>query len=184
MARSIWHRSLMSMLALCGVLLVVSLQVHGGFSPPRASAATTSAPTTVPECGNADVTATYRARDAATGHRFGVIRLTNTGDRACVVQGYGGLSYVGGGNGTQVGAAADRDPGKAPRVVLQPGDRVRSMISETVAQNYPRATCRPTKVDGFRVYVPDSMKSQFVKHATTGCRNDAVHLISHKPFRS
>ena len=34
------------------------------------------------------------------------------------VQGYGGLSYVGGGDGTQVGAAADREPATARRVVL------------------------------------------------------------------
>ncbi|GAA1927830.1 DUF4232 domain-containing protein [Nocardioides hwasunensis] len=182
MARSLWHRSLWSMLALCGFALAASLHLNGA---PPAQAAAVSAPSSssaVPECRSADLRADYRARDAATGHRFGVIRLRNVSDRTCVVQGYGGLSYVGGGDGTQVGAAADRDPGQARRVVLQPGERARSEISETVAQNYPRARCRPTPVDGFRVYVPDSTRSQFVARPTTGCRNDAVHLLSHKPF--
>ena len=175
-----WHRTLLSMLAVVGLVLVATFHVQGGVHPPRAGAATTSSPPVVQGCRNADLHADYRARDAGAGHRFGVIRLRNTSDRACVVQGYGGLSYVGGGDGTQVGAAADRDPGRAARVVLEPGDRAVSAVSETVAQNYPRARCRPTRVEGFRVYAPDSTASQFVAHPTTGCRRDVVHLLSHR----
>ncbi|RYB93472.1 DUF4232 domain-containing protein [Nocardioides oleivorans] len=187
MARSLWHRSLWSMLALCGVLLATSLHLHGsqpaGASPPT-RVATTSAAAATPECTDADLSADYRARGAGAGHRFGVLRLRNTSDSTCWVRGFGGLSYVGGGDGTQVGAAADRDGAAGARVVLQPGERTTSAVDETVAVNYPRGRCRPTPVDGFRVYVPDSTESQFVKHRTTGCRNDAIHLISHRAFRS
>lgn len=136
------------------------------------------------ECGNSDVTASYRARDAGAGHRYGVIRLTNVTDTTCSVRGYGGLSYVGHGNGTQVGAAADRDAGRGRTVVLDPGDRVVSRVDETVAATYPRRTCRPTQVDGFRVYVPDSQVSQYVAHRTTGCANSTVHTLGHQPFRA
>ncbi|MCF6379078.1 DUF4232 domain-containing protein [Nocardioides KLBMP 9356] len=195
MVRSVWHRSLFLMLGACALAVVATLHLHPGApqaqagapAGPSSSAATGASTravaTAVPECGDADLTASYRARDAAAGHRYGVIRLTDTGDRTCVLQGYGGLSYVGGGNGAQVGAPADRDPGTAPRVVLHPGDRARSLVSEAVAQDYPRATCRPAPVDGFRVYLPDSTRSQLVAHATTGCRNSSVHLLSHEPFR-
>ncbi|SEC38894.1 Protein of unknown function [Nocardioides exalbidus] len=189
MARSVWHRSLWSMLALCGVLLATSLHLHGaqpaGASPPTRSAATsvTGATAAVPECTNADLKASYRARDAGVGHRYGALRLRNTSDSTCWVRGFGGLSYVGGGDGTQVGAAADRDGAAGARVVLEPGDRATSQVDEVVAVNYPRSRCRPTPVDGFRVYVPDSTQSQFVRHRTTGCGNDAVHLISHRAFR-
>jgi hypothetical protein len=175
-----WHRSFWSLVAICGVLLVATFHEHGVETTPASGASrTTSA---VAECADADVRADYRARDAAAGHRFGVIRLRNTSDRPCVVQGYGGLSYVGGGDGTQVGAAADREPRPTPRVVLRPGERAVSLVSESVAANYPRARCRPAPVDGFRVIVPDATRSQFVAHRTTGCRNPAVHLLSHRPF--
>jgi hypothetical protein len=181
MARSLWHRTLWSMLAFCAVVLVATLHVHGG-QPASASASGSRTATATPECRYADLRADYRARDAAAGHRYGVVRLRNTSDRACVVQGYGGLSYVGG-DGTQVGAAADRDGGATPRVVLEPGERATSLVTETVAASYPRARWRPTHVDGFRVYAPDATRSQLVAHPTTGCRSPEVHLLSHRAFR-
>jgi hypothetical protein len=138
---------------------------------------------TISECTNADLTASYHGGDAAMSHVYGRIVLTNTGDRACVTGGYGGLSYVGGGNGTQVGAAADREPAKVRHYVLQPGERVHSRVVETSFAPYPKAKCRPEHVDGFRVYVPDATASQFIEHPTTGCANVKIHLISHRPFR-
>ncbi|WP_139977728.1 DUF4232 domain-containing protein [Nocardioides litoris] len=136
-----------------------------------------------PECRDRDLTASYHARGDAAGHRYGVIKLTNTsGDRVCSVRGYGGLSYVGDGNGTQVGAAATRTPGRVRTVVLDPGQSVVSRVDEVVAQNYPRSTCRPEHVDGFRVYAPDATRSQYVAHPTTGCSKPAVHLLAHGPF--
>lgn len=136
-----------------------------------------------PECGNGDLVASYRATDAGVGHRYGVLKLSNVSGHTCVVQGYGGLSYVGHGNGTQVGAAADRDRGRATRVVLRPGEHARSLVDEVVAQNYPRRRCHPTRVDGFRVYAPDSRTSQFVKHPTIGCAHSRVHLVTHRAYR-
>ncbi len=134
-------------------------------------------------CTNAELAASYHAGDAAMSHRYGRIVLTNTSDHACSTGGYGGLSYVGGGDGTQVGAPADREPGKARSIVVQPGQKVVSRVSETVAGVYPKRECRPKHVDGFRVYIPNETRSQYIKHPTTGCRNDAVHLLSHKAFR-
>ncbi|KQP63339.1 DUF4232 domain-containing protein [Nocardioides sp. Leaf285] len=134
-------------------------------------------------CGNADLTASYRGGEGAAGHTYGRIRLTNTSDRSCRVGGFGGLSYVGGGDGTQVGAAADRTGEAAPAVTLRPGQRVVSRVDELDAANFPRKECRPTAVDGFRVYMPDATRSQFVEHTTTGCRDDEVHLLSHRSFR-
>ena len=109
--------------------------------------------------------------------------LRNTSDRACTVRGYGGLSYVGGGDGTQVGAAADRTPSRVRPIVVRPGERVVSPIAETAAAPYPRHRCRPRHVDGFRVYLPDETRSQFVPHPTTGCRDKRVHLLEHHAYR-
>ena len=137
----------------------------------------------VPECTNAELTASYHAGGAATSHRFGRIVLRNGSDHACSIRGYGGLSYVGDGDGTQIGAPADRDPSRVRTVVVRPGQKVVSAVSAAVAGVYPRHRCRPAHVDGFRVYLPDETASQYVAHPTTGCRNPQVHLLSHRAYR-
>ena len=109
--------------------------------------------------------------------------LRNVSDHACRTGGYGGLSYVGGGDGTQVGAPADRVPGTARSIVVRPGDKVVSEVSESDTTVYPRRRCRRAQVDGFRVYLPNETASQFIAHRTTGCRNERVHLLSHQAYR-
>ena len=145
--------------------------------------ASTAQAAAVPECTNAELHASYHRTDAGMSHRYGRIVLKNVSDQACRTGGYGGLSYVGGGDGTQIGAAADRVPGRVRTIVVRPGQRVVSAVSETVASVYPRRECRPAHVDGFRVYIPNETRSQYVEHPTTGCRNDRVHLLSHKAYR-
>jgi hypothetical protein len=147
------------------------------------SSAVAPAQAATPACTNANLRASFHHTDSGAGHRFGRLVLTNVANHACHTGGYGGLSYVGDGNGTQIGAAADRTPGTVRTIVLQPGQRVISEVDEVNASNFSASTCHPAAVDGFRVYVPNATKSQFVVHPTTGCRNAAVHLISHKPYR-
>jgi hypothetical protein len=154
----------------------LSLAIGGLLTPTAATAAT-------PACTNSDLTASYHRHDAGLGHTFGWIVLRNTSGHACHTGGYGGISYVGDGNGTQIGAPAVRLPGKVATYVLQPGQRLRSPIDEVTAQNFSPKTCRPRHVDGFRIYVPNATLSQFVKHPTTGCRNHHVKLIHQKPYR-
>ena len=134
-------------------------------------------------CTNAELVASYRYTDAGMSHRYGRIVLKNVSDHACRTGGYGGLSYVGGGNGTQIGAPADRVPSRVRALVVRPGHRVTSAVSETVATVYPRRECRRAHVDGFRVYIPNETRSQYVKHPTIGCRNTRVHLLTHKAYR-
>jgi hypothetical protein len=157
-----------------GVLAAPALAVGSPTGPARAR---------VPACTNADLAVTYRHTDDSTGHRFGLLRITNVSGHRCRTGGYGGVSYVGHGDGTQIGAAADRDPGTVRSYVLRPGHRLVSPLSETVAGNYPKRRCRPAHVKGFRVYVPNATRAQFVAHPTTGCRNRAIHLMSHQPYR-
>jgi len=137
-----------------------------------------------PPCTNADLTASYHLGGGAMGTRYGRIVLRNTSDHACHTGGYGGLSYVGDGDGTQIGAPARRlDASDVATYVLRPGQRLRSPIGETEAANYPPRRCHPAHVDGFRIYVPNATASQYVVHPTTGCRNPKVHLLSQKPYR-
>ena len=157
-----------------------------GGSPVRTeSSASSSDPAPAdrktPKCTNTDLKAGYRATDAGAGSRFGEITLTNVSGHACALGGFGGLSYVGGGDGAQVGAPAARE-GKWRTVIMKPGQVAVSEVSESTAENYPAPACKPTEVDGFRVYVPDSYDSQFVRHETTGCADKNVSLLSHHAF--
>ena len=124
----------------------------------------------------------YRASDNGAGHRFGWVVITNRSSHRCSTGGFGGVSYVGHGDGTQIGAPADRVGGWSS-YVLMPGQRLRSPLDEVRAQNFPASRCRPTHVDGLRVYVPNATRSQYVVHPTTGCANAAVHLMSHRSYR-
>lgn len=160
-------------------LVLVAVLTGSGLVGGAASARTSE---TRP-CRNADLSATYRTSGAGLGHHYGRIVLTNISDTACRTGGYGGLSYVGHGDGTQIGAAADREPSPVRSIVLQPGERVRGDLSETTALNYPKKRCHPVPVDGFRVYVPNATKSKYIPHPTTGCASSGVHLLSHRAYR-
>ncbi|GAA4693775.1 DUF4232 domain-containing protein [Nocardioides nanhaiensis] len=146
-------------------------------------AAQAAAPGPVPQCSSAQLGYHYRAGGAATSHRYGRLVAENTGTTACRTGGYGGVSYVGGGDGTQVGAAATRAPGRVRTAVLQPGQRAVQAVDLTVAQAYPAQVCGPASVDGFRVYPPNSRTSVFVPHRTVGCANPEVQLIEVEPYR-
>ena len=156
------------------VLAILALATAGFLVATPAQAA-------VARCSNADLKATYRPLDNAAGHRYGLVVLTNRSTHACSTGGFGGISYVGHGDGTQIGAAADRVGGWSTYVV-RPGQRVHSLLDRVSAQNYPASRCRPVHVDGLRVYVPNATRSQFVPLPTTGCANAAVHLLSHHSY--
>jgi len=135
-----------------------------------------------PTCTNADLKASYKYSDSGASHHYGWLVLKNVSGHSCKTGGFGGLSYVGKGNGTQIGAAADRT-GKSYALVVKKGQRIRSLIDERDAGIYDKKKCKPTHVDGFRVYVPNATKSQYVVHPTTGCANAKVHLLSHRSYR-
>jgi hypothetical protein len=160
------------------VLAVTAALAGGLLAPmPLASAAT-------PSCSNADLTASYHDGSGAAGTIYGRIVLRNTSGHTCRTGGYGGVSLVGDGDGTQIGAPARRtDPAGVRTFVLRPGQRVSSRIGVTEALNYPRKRCHPAHVDGFRVYVPNATASQFVAHPTTGCRSHRVKLLQQQPYR-
>lgn len=151
----------------------------GALMLPGAGAGATGA---MPQCKSSDLAGSYRGGDAAMSHTYGRIVLKNVSDSTCLIHGYGGLSYVGHGDGTQIGAAADRTGGTVPTIALEPGKRVISRVVETSYAPYPKRKCHPTPVDGFRVYVPNSTTALYIPHPTTGCRNHAVHLLSHKAY--
>lgn len=115
----------------------------------------------------------------AAGHVGVTLILTNRGAEQCVLQGWPGVSFVGHGNGTQLGAPAvflRNTP--HPVVALPPGGMAKAMLIIANAANYPDADCLPQMADGFRVYPPGSTASLFVKDTSfTACTKSSATLL-------
>ncbi|GAA0964347.1 DUF4232 domain-containing protein [Frigoribacterium faeni] len=107
------------------------------------------------------------------------IVLTNTGATSCTLQGWPGVSFVGGGDGTQIGASAKQDAASPHETVtLAPGGAARASLRVTQALNYSNAECAPRDADGFRVYPPGETESLFVESAQVACSSESVELLT------
>lgn len=134
-------------------------------SPPAA----TGVPTSSADCKAADLRLTLGHGDAGAGSVYRPLVFTNKSSRTCLIQGFPGVSYVTGDNGTQVGDAATRVPPKGPVIHLAPGQSVSADVQFAQAGNFDQAACKPTPVRGLRVYPPHDTASMFVPMSTTGC---------------
>jgi len=115
------------------------------------------------------LTVSLGSGDAAAGTSYVQLLFTNKGNRPCVIQGFPGVSYVTGDNGTQVGAPAERDGTKAGSVTLAAGAVASATLARVQVLNYDESVCRPTPVRGLRVYPPGDTVSLFVPTNGTGC---------------
>jgi len=108
------------------------------------------------------------------------IVLTNTGSTPCTLQGWPGVSFVGGGDGTQLGAAADRDIVSLPHdtVVLRAGGEADVLVVVGSAADWSEVQCSPQDADGFRVYPPGETHALFVEGDFTACTDAAVPLLT------
>lgn len=132
-------------------------------------------------CEASNLTGTIKAAGGGTAGGTDVtLVLTNTSSSPCTLQGWPGVSFVGHGNGTQIGAAARQDRTAGHPTVTIPAHQTGFVpLHYSVAANYPTATCKPVAADGFRVYPPASKTSLFVKAAgLTACSNASLDLLT------
>lgn len=152
---------------------------------PTASATTTpSKPATPPaiaRCTVDELTLSLGKSNGAAGSQIVPILFKNKGSVTCELHGFPGVSLVGNGNGTQLGAPADQDSATAIKAnTLKPGDTVQASLKIEQAANY--GNCTVVAADGLRVYPPHSYQAVFVKASgLSGCSNADVHLMSVKP---
>lgn len=161
---------------------ILTMMCAGGLATATLVVAPASAQAAVPHCTNSDLAASLVNLQGTAGSRIGDLRLTNISRGHCWTRGYPGVSYVGFGNGTQIGRAATWDAGVIRTITLAPRQHADAPIRMVNVQNYPGSTCRPTPVDGLRVYVPGSRLAKFVAFHTTGCRSANVTTILVKPL--
>lgn len=122
-------------------------------------------------CKVADLAVTVEYVDAAAGTVHQALRFTNSGNRTCEVQGFPGVSYVGGEDGHQIGKPAGRSGSKGPAITLAPGAQAWAPLAAPRPENYDDATCQPRQARGFRVYPPQEYDSVFVPLTMTACSN-------------
>lgn len=110
------------------------------------------------------------------------IILRNTGAQSCTLQGWPGVSFVGGGNGTQIGNAATLDRSTPHQTLtLRPSGEVQAVVTVRDAGNWDSATCHPRVTDGFRVIPPGSRQALFVPASGAlfeSCAAPAVHQLT------
>lgn len=149
---------------------------------PRPTATATATATPIEgQCDTGDLSGTIgRGGGGAAGSVEVTLVLTNNGSTECSLQGWPGVSFVGDGNGTQLGQAAEFDRSTPhPTVVLQPGGTAQAPLKIVQALNYDQSECQPKPADGFRVYPPGSTESLFVKDADfTACTSDSISLLT------
>ncbi len=108
--------------------------------------------------------------------------FTNHSGSSCALYGYPGVSFVGDGNGTQLGAAARRSSdGKERTVDLGAGETTTALLQIANAGNFDAKSCAPTTSDGFRVYPPASKTSAYVSYKTQACQRSGARQLSVSP---
>ncbi len=145
-----------------------------GTAPPPSAAA-------APRCSSAALSVSLgTGGGVAAGTSYVDLVLTSTAGRSCTLEGWPGVSLVGDGNGTQLGAAAGRDPSSPPATVtLAPGGSAHARLGIANALNYPPATCDPVTADGLRVYPPGETHALFLPTTQfTACRMAGAPLLN------
>ncbi|HEX6345343.1 DUF4232 domain-containing protein [Umezawaea sp.] len=95
--------------------------------------------------------------------------LTNKGTRSCTLDGFPGVSFVTGNDGTQVGEPARRNAAAPQLVTLAPGAAVATFLLITNPGAFDEAECGPVDVRGLRIYPPGETAALFLEGATRTC---------------
>ncbi|UEJ81517.1 DUF4232 domain-containing protein [Brachybacterium halotolerans subsp. kimchii] len=134
---------------------------------------------TVSDCTASNLDISVSQGDPAAGSVMYTISFTNTGDDPCRIGGYPGVSAVGGGNGTQLGKAAQRGQAGKAAVLIPNGHAEASLKAVDVGDGGGPLgdECKATDADGWRIYAPGSKKAAYVEQdGLHGCAGDVDWL--------
>lgn len=157
-------------------------------SAPSASPSEDTAASEPARCLAGDLTGTAETDEGGgAAGSFGLrLVLVNGGADPCSLQGWPGVSFVGGGDGSQLGAAATQNrTGQYPSetIVIEPGSSTYAPLMVTQALNYSNADCQPRDADGFRVYPPGDEESLFIETSDLVACSTDVELLDVGPMQ-
>lgn len=141
----------------------------GGATTPAAAPAS-QAPSGLHTCLASDLKGSVGSTEGAAGTFYTDVVLTNISSSACSLYGYPGVSFVTAPGGSEVGAAADRNPISPAQVIkVAPGSQVNFLMGLTDVGVYPASECQPTSVSWLRVYPPGDYGSLYVQYSAQTC---------------
>ncbi len=114
------------------------------------------------------------------GSEYYQVLFTNTGGSTCELRGAPGVSVVGGGDGSQIGPAADRAQDGVKTLQIAVGATV---VADLKVVNIgdsggPLQGCTVRHGDGYRVYAPHSTRAVFVQDAkAVACTNTGFMTV-------
>jgi hypothetical protein len=139
-------------------------------------------------CQPSSLQVTVNASQAggAAGSTYYPVDFANTSSSPCGLYGYPGMSFVtaGDGGGSQIGAAAQENPGfgKVP-VRLAAGGMAHAWLQVAQAANFPAGTCQPVTAHWLRVFAPGLTQALYVNHAFDACSSSSTPLLTVMPVR-
>lgn len=155
--------------------------------PPETGENARSAQDTIPAaadstCATKQLDISLANEQGAAGSRLADITFTNISGTPCTLLGFPGVSAVTNNDGTQLGAAAERESDQeTTTITLAPGHSARAGLKMTNVGVLDPASCQPQAADGLRVYPPGETASAFIRiSGLEGCAGDA-HYLSIQP---
>jgi Protein of unknown function (DUF4232) len=141
---------------------------------PTASPTTTTSPSApaVAACATSalHVAVPSGGGGAAAGSTYYPIQFSNTSSSPCTLYGYPGVSFVSAAGGSQIGAAATRDPTlPATLISLSPGQTVHATLQVVDAMNYPPAGCGLVTAHWLKIYPPNQTAPVYVSFSAQTC---------------
>jgi Protein of unknown function (DUF4232) len=174
----------------CGGVLLAACGSSGGSAAAPATVtatvtATPSASTAAPPatgssisphtagpaaCATSGLSVKLGAGNGAAGSTFVPIVFTNTTGSSCSLFGYPGVSFVTGQGGSQIGAAAMRDPTEPARsIVVAAGGVAHATLRVVQADNFPAAGCKPTAVSTLKIFPPGQTDALYLAFSSRTC---------------
>jgi hypothetical protein len=150
----------------------------GQASSPAGGTQTSGAPAGTAACSSSNLRIALGAGGGAAGTDFTILDFTNSGGTSCTLYGFPGVSLINS-SGTQIGAAATRNPSKPSALVtLAPAAKASATLGVANAQNYPASACKPTASAQLKVFPPNQTQAIEVPFTTTGCAVSSTHQLS------
>jgi hypothetical protein len=139
---------------------------------PAASAAATGGGPAACATSALKVTVLTVPGSGTAGTEHFPIDFTNVSQESCNLFGYPGVSFVTGAGGSQIGAAAARQPVNPPaEVVLAPGATAYATLSIEDPGVYSPSACHQVTAHWLRVYPPNQTASATVAFTTAVCQS-------------
>ncbi|WP_020668906.1 DUF4232 domain-containing protein [Amycolatopsis nigrescens] len=148
-------------------------------TPSSSGTPTSEAPPPAPPqdnglCKAKDLEVSLGGGDAAAGTVYRSLIFKNVSGQKCEIQGFPGVSYVGGEDGHQVGPAAFREGQKGEPISLGKGETASADVGFVNVHNYDPTVCQPQLVRGLRIYPPQETESKYVEMSGNGCGSDKI----------